>query len=35
MYTGEQIVDHMNKYVKMKKLTEKKKSLIAEYKEIK
>jgi hypothetical protein len=28
MYTAEQIIDHMNKYMKLKKLNDKKKNLI-------
>ena len=35
MYTTEQIIEHMNKYMKLKKLQEKKKILINEYKELK
>lgn len=35
MYTNEQIIEHMNKYMKFKKLNEKKKLLISEYKELK
>lgn len=35
MYTNEQIIDHMNKYMKNKKLNDKKKILINEYKQLK
>ena len=34
-YTGQQIQEHMNKYMKYRKLTEEKKELIIEYKNLK
>ena len=35
MYTSEEIQQHMNKYIKFKKLNEEKKELIAEYRNLK